>query len=80
MIICLQKRVRMQPILAFYFKFENELKFYNVDARFCLCDRLIPYMYCKRGCSSVTLPDIESHSGQNEYLIGISIQPYVHIC
>ena len=27
---CLQTRVRKQPIIALYFEFENELKFYNL--------------------------------------------------
>ena len=39
-----------------------------------------PTCIVRGGRSSVTLPDIESHGGQNEYLIGISIQPYVYIC
>ena len=34
MICCLRKRVRKQPIIALYFEFENELKFYNLEARF----------------------------------------------
>ena len=33
MIGCLQTRVRKQPIIALYFEFENELKFYNFEAR-----------------------------------------------
>ena len=32
MIGCLRTRVRKQPIIAFYFEFENELKFYNLEA------------------------------------------------
>ena len=34
MIGCLRTRVRKQPIIAFYFEFENELKFYNLEAWF----------------------------------------------
>ena len=34
MIGCLQTRVRKQPIIALYFEFENELKFYILEARF----------------------------------------------
>ena len=34
MIGCLQTRVRKQPIIALYFEFENELKFYNLEAWF----------------------------------------------
>ena len=30
MIGCLRTCVRKQPIIAFYFEFENELKFYNL--------------------------------------------------
>ena len=30
MIGCLRTRVRKQPIGAFYFEFDNELKFYNL--------------------------------------------------
>ena len=30
MIGCLRTRVREQPIIALYFEFENELKFYNL--------------------------------------------------
>ena len=29
---CLQTCVRKQPIIALYFEFENELKFYNLEA------------------------------------------------
>ena len=32
MIGCLWTRVRKQPIIALYFEFENELKFYNLGA------------------------------------------------
>ena len=32
MIGCLWTRVRKQPIIALYFEFENELKFYNLEA------------------------------------------------
>ena len=31
MICCLRTRVRKQPIIALYFEFENELKFYNLE-------------------------------------------------
>ena len=34
MIGCLRTRVRKQPIIALYFDFEKELKFYNLEARF----------------------------------------------
>ena len=33
MIGCLRTRVRNQPIIALYFESENELKFYNLEAR-----------------------------------------------
>ena len=33
MIGCLRTRVRKQQIIAHYFEFENELKFYNLEAR-----------------------------------------------
>ena len=33
MIGCLQIGVHKQPIIALYFEFENELKFYNLGAR-----------------------------------------------
>ena len=33
MIGCLRTCVRMQPIIALYFESENELKFYNLEAR-----------------------------------------------
>ena len=33
MISCLRTRVRKQPIIALYFESENELKFYNLEAR-----------------------------------------------
>ena len=33
MIGCLRTRVRKQPIIALYFDFENELKFYNLATR-----------------------------------------------
>ena len=33
MIGCLRTRVRKQPIIALYFEFENELMFYNLEAR-----------------------------------------------
>ena len=33
MIGCLRTRVRKQPIIVLYFEFENELKFYNLEAR-----------------------------------------------
>ena len=32
MIGCLQVHVRKQPIIALYFEFENEFKFYNLEA------------------------------------------------
>ena len=32
MIGCLRTHVRKQPIIALYFEFENELKFYNLEA------------------------------------------------
>ena len=34
MIGCLRTRVRKQPIIAHYFESENELKFYNLEARY----------------------------------------------
>ena len=34
MIGCLRTRVRKQPIIALYFESENELKLYNLEARF----------------------------------------------
>ena len=33
MIGCLRTRVRKQPIIALHFESENELKFYNLEAR-----------------------------------------------
>ena len=42
MIGCLRTRVRKQPIIALYFESENELKFYNLEAR---------YIGIFRGCS-----------------------------
>ena len=33
MIGCSRTRVHKQPIIALYFEFENELKFYNLEAR-----------------------------------------------
>ena len=33
---CLQTRVCKQPIIALYFEFENELKFYSLEAK-CIC-------------------------------------------
>ena len=30
---CLRTCVRKQPVIALYFESENELKFYNLDAR-----------------------------------------------
>ena len=33
MICCLWTRVHKQPIIALYFEFKNELKFYNLGAR-----------------------------------------------
>ena len=33
MIGCMRTRVRKQPIIALYFEFEDELKFYNLGAR-----------------------------------------------
>ena len=33
MIGCLRTRVRKQPIIALYFEFETELKFYNLEAK-----------------------------------------------
>ena len=33
MIGCLQTRVLKQPTITLYFEFENELKFYNLEAR-----------------------------------------------
>ena len=33
MIGCLRTHVRKQPIIALYFEFENELKFYYLEAR-----------------------------------------------
>ena len=33
MIGCMRTSVRKQPINALYFKFESELKFYNLEAR-----------------------------------------------
>ena len=32
MIGCLRTSVRKQPIIALYFEFETELKFYNLEA------------------------------------------------
>ena len=34
MIGYLRTRVRKQPIIVLYFEFENELKFYNLGARY----------------------------------------------
>ena len=34
MIGCLRTHARKQPIIVLYFEFENELKFYNLGARF----------------------------------------------
>ena len=33
MIGWLRTRIRNQPIIALYFEFENELKFYNLEAK-----------------------------------------------
>ena len=33
LVACLRTCVSKQPIIALYFEFENELKFYNLDAR-----------------------------------------------
>ena len=33
---CLRTSVRKQPTIALYFEFENELKFYNLDAKLLL--------------------------------------------
>ena len=50
MIGCLRTRVRKQPIIALYFEFENELKFYNLEAwctmrrLFGLCKQLTVYV------------------------------------
>ena len=32
MIGCLRTHVRKQPIIALYFEFENEFKFYNLES------------------------------------------------
>ena len=54
MIGCLRTRVRKQPIIALYFEFENELKFYNLEARsnFSLSSYPRPYLvYASNGGS-----------------------------
>ena len=38
MIGCFRTRVSKQPIIALYFESENELKFYNLEARFTVKD------------------------------------------
>ena len=40
MIGCLRTRVRKQPIIALYFESENELKLYNLEARFVFGSRM----------------------------------------
>ena len=42
MIGCLRTCVRKQPIIALYFEFENELKFYNLEA-WCLWPFKVQY-------------------------------------
>ena len=41
MIGCLRTRIRKQPIIALYFESENELKFYNIEARAVIHKRLL---------------------------------------
>ena len=51
MIGCLRTRVRKQPIIALYFEFESEIKFYNLEARqvaktqTLMMDNVIKYHY-----------------------------------
>ena len=55
-------RVRKQRIIALYFEFENELKFYNLEARlvcvFAQSD-LHPYICCRLDLCS--LADVNEH-------------------
>ena len=46
MIGCLRTCVRKQPIIALYFEFENELKFYNLEARSISLYSCILYISC----------------------------------
>ena len=65
MIGCLQTRVRKQPIIALYFEFENELKFYNLEAG---CNIRVPqryagyvdilYLYFRGGAQTVYASDV----------------------
>ena len=46
MIGCLRTRVRKQPIIALYFESENELKFYNLEARSQMSDFVPQDYFC----------------------------------
>ena len=52
MIGCLQTRVCKQPIIAFYYEFENILKFYNLEA---LCAVLARKMDFSRALGNAEL-------------------------
>ena len=45
MIVCLQTRVRKQPIIALYFEFETVLKLYNLKVRTFRMTRVICIMH-----------------------------------
>ena len=46
MIGCLRTRIRKQPIIALYFEFENELKFYNLGPGFPAIRPILSQDYC----------------------------------
>ena len=47
MIGCLRTRVRKRPIIALYFESENELKFYNLEAK-CNTKLVIPFLFYQK--------------------------------
>ena len=59
MIGCLRTRVRKQPLIALYFEFENELKFYNVGAwSFNFLSKLMRAANCVLFCLNPFCPEV----------------------
>ena len=74
MIGCLRTRVRNQPIIALYFEFENELKFYNlatIDQPLALCEKTLEHKKTKE--ASKTFNQFDPNRFSQDYQLGQSI-------
>ena len=72
MIGCLLTRVRKQPIIALDFEFENELKFYNLEASF-TCVKLTMALQCFQFSSAKLFKGIDCEYSLIQQIYDLSL-------